>query len=123
MEGMAIVVTIGSKISDLSASKDILDLELLIFTVVKIKNEKIKKIRAPLIFARVSSLPRHLQASHGFSVYLLSLMYFRNFLLVVLELFSVFGSPPNFLFIPAALAFEAPCPSALVLRGPTSSHS
>lgn len=50
-------------------------------------------------------------------------MYFRNFLLVVLELFSVFGSPPNFLFIPAALAFEAPCPSALVLRGPTSSHS
>lgn len=50
VEGTAIVVTIGSKISDLSASKDILDLELLIFTVVKIKNEKILKIRAPLIF-------------------------------------------------------------------------
>lgn len=45
-----IVVTIGSKISDFSASKDILDLERLIFTVVKIKNEKILKIRAPLIF-------------------------------------------------------------------------
>lgn len=53
----------------------------------------------------------------GSQAVLLSLTYFRNFLLVVLELFSASDSPPNFSFIPAALAFEAPWPSDLVLGG------
>lgn len=38
VEEKEIVVTIGSKISDLSSSKDILDLKPPIFAVVKIKN-------------------------------------------------------------------------------------
>lgn len=38
VEEKEIIVTIGSKISDLSASKDILDLKSLIFAVVKVKN-------------------------------------------------------------------------------------
>lgn len=38
VEEKEIVVTIGAKISDLSTSKDILDLKSLIFAVVKIKN-------------------------------------------------------------------------------------
>lgn len=50
-EEKELVITTGPKISDLPASKDILDLESLIFTVVKIQNEKILKIRAALIFA------------------------------------------------------------------------
>lgn len=45
-----IVVIIESKISDLSASKDTSDLKSSILTVVKIKNEKVLKARATLIF-------------------------------------------------------------------------
>lgn len=122
VEEKEIIVTIGSKISDLSASKDILDLKSLIFAVVKVKNEKILKIRVPL-----SWLVSHLYLGTSkclmdSQAVLLSLTYFRNFLLVVLELFSASDSPPNFSFIPAALAFEAPWPSDLVLGGPVSSH-
>lgn len=43
IEEKEIAVTIGSKISELSASKDILDLESLSFGVIKVKDEKIKK--------------------------------------------------------------------------------
>lgn len=64
VEEKEIVVTIGAKISDLSASKDILDLKSLIFAVVKIKNFKNQSTSH---LAWVSSLSRHQQVSHGFS--------------------------------------------------------
>lgn len=46
-EEREIGITTGPKISDLPASKD---LESLIFTVAKIQNEKILKIRAAQVF-------------------------------------------------------------------------
>lgn len=52
----------------------------------------------------------------------LSLINFWNFLLVVVELFSVSVGPPSFLFIPAPMACQAPCPSGLALGGPVSSY-
>lgn len=50
-EEKELVIATGPKISDLPASKDILELESLIFTVVNIQKENIFKIRAALIFA------------------------------------------------------------------------
>lgn len=125
IEEKEIVVTIGSKISELSSSRDILDLESLRFAGVKIKDLNNLKIRSLLIFGLclisalfLSTVKCLMDSQADF----LSLMYFRSLLLLALELFSISFGPPNFLFIPAPASFGAPCPSGLDLGGPVSSH-
>lgn len=87
IEEKEIAVTVGSKISELSASKDTLHLGSLRFGVIKVKDEKIKKKNQSTSNIWLVSCLCTIKCLMESQATFLSLMYFRNLLLLALEHF------------------------------------